>query len=90
LEAGALGVPVVATAVGGIPEVVEDGVTGILVPPGQPAAVADAVTRLLSDPAAARAMGEAARERVEREFTLERMVAGHLAVYESLLGSQGR
>jgi len=88
LEAGALGVPVVATAVGGIPEVVEDGVTGILVPPGQPAALADAVTRLLRNPILARAMGVAARERVEREFTLERMIAGHLAVYDGLLGSQ--
>jgi glycosyltransferase involved in cell wall biosynthesis len=87
LEAGALGVPVVATAVGGIPEVVEDGVTGILVPPGQPDALADAVTRLLRDPERARAMGEAGRARVEREFTLERTIAGHLAVYESLLGS---
>ena len=89
LEAGVLGVPVVATAVGGIPEVVEDAVTGVLVPPSQPDVLASAVTRLLHSPAAARAMGEAGRARVEREFTLERTVAGHLAVYESLLGSGG-
>jgi len=88
LEAGALGVPVVATAVGGVPEVVEDGVTGLLVPPCDPAALARAVTQLLRDPERARAMGEAARERVEREFTLECTVAGHLAVYESLLGAR--
>jgi glycosyltransferase involved in cell wall biosynthesis len=86
LEAGALGVPVVATAVGGIPEVVEDGVTGILVPPGQPTALADAVNQLLGDPVRARAMGEAGRARVERKFALERTVAGHVAVYEGLLG----
>jgi len=85
LEAGALGVPVVATAVGGIPEVVEDGVTGILVPPGQPPALSRAVTQLLRDPARARAMGAAGRARVERDFTLERTVTGHLAVYEGLL-----
>ncbi len=86
LEAGALGVPVVATAVGGIPEVVEDGVSGILVPPASPSELADAVMRLLREPAIARAMGEAGRARVEREFTLERTIAGHLAVYEGLLG----
>jgi len=90
LEAGALGVPVVATSVGGVPEAVADGVTGILVPPASPTQLADAVVRLLRDPAVARAMGAAGRERVEREFTVERMVAGHLAVYEGLLGSQVR
>jgi len=85
LEAGALGVPVVATAIGGVPEVVDDGVTGILVSPGQPPALAEAVTQLLRDPARARAMGAAGRARVEREFTLERTVTRHLAVYEGLL-----
>jgi glycosyltransferase involved in cell wall biosynthesis len=84
-EAGALGVPVVATAVGGIPEVVVDGVTGILVPPQDPAALADAIASLLDDPERARAMGEAGRQRVEQHFTVERMVAETLALYEELL-----
>jgi glycosyltransferase involved in cell wall biosynthesis len=85
LEAGALGVPVVATAVGGTPEIVVDGVTGLLVPPRDPAALADAITALVRDPDRARAMGEAGRRRVEEHFTADRMVAETLAIYEGLL-----
>jgi glycosyltransferase involved in cell wall biosynthesis len=84
LEAMALGRPVVATRVGGVPEAVEDGVTGLLVPPSDPAAMAAAILKLLRDPELAAQMGTAGRERVEREFTLERMSAGYLALYEEL------
>lgn len=84
-EAMALGKPVIASRVGGLPEVVEDGVTGILVDPDDPAALASAITVLLSDPDRARAMGEAGRVRVQENFTLERMTAGYLALYASLL-----
>jgi glycosyltransferase involved in cell wall biosynthesis len=89
LEAMAMGAPVVATSVGGIPEIVEDGVTGILVPPGDPAALAEAVGTLLSDPERARALGLAGQARVEREFTVERMTDGYLALYERLLAERG-
>ena len=86
LEAMALGKPVVATDVGGLPEVVVDGETGLLVPAGEPTSLARAIVQLLEDPERARAMGAAGRERVEREFTLTRMGREWLAVYEELIG----
>jgi glycosyltransferase involved in cell wall biosynthesis len=81
LEAMARGLPVVATRVGGTPEVVVDGETGLLVPPGDPAALADAILRLQRDPEAGRRMGEAGRPRVERIFDVCRMVAEYEALY---------
>src|SRR5262249_20949455 len=64
IEAMACGVPVVATAISGIPELIEDGVTGLLVPPDDPAALAGAIERLLGDPALRRRLGEAGQRRV--------------------------
>jgi glycosyltransferase involved in cell wall biosynthesis len=81
LEAMACGLPVVATRVGGTPEVVLDGQTGLLVPPGDPAALADAILRMRRDDETARRMGEAGRRRVERDFGVRRMVANYLALY---------
>jgi glycogen synthase len=69
LEAMACEAPVVASAVGGILEVVVDGETGLLVPPAQPAALAAALRRVLDDPALARRMGAAGRRRVEAHFS---------------------
>jgi glycogen synthase len=69
LEAMACETAVVASAVGGVLEVVEDGKTGLLVPPGRPDALAAAIRRLLDDPALARAMGQAGRRRVEEKFS---------------------
>jgi glycogen synthase len=69
LEAMACGTPVVASAVGGIVEVVDDGVTGMLVPPARPDELAAAIRSLLDDPARARAMGAAGRKRVEEKFS---------------------
>ena len=69
LEAMACQTAVVASAVGGIVEVVEDGKTGLLVPPARPAALAEALDRVLADPALARAMGQAGRRRVEAHFS---------------------
>jgi len=85
LEAMAAGRPVVATAVGGTPDVVLDGVTGLLVPPRDPAALARAIQSLLDDPARAREMGAAGRWRVEEHFSLEAVVARTVALYDSLL-----
>jgi glycosyltransferase involved in cell wall biosynthesis len=82
VEAMALGVPVVATDVTGIPELVEDGRTGLLVPPHQPEALAAAIRRVLSEPAWADALVRAGRGRVEREFDLEANVARLRALLE--------
>lgn len=71
LEAMAAGVPVVATAVSGLPEAVVDGTTGWLVEPDDPVALADALQRVLADPEKARAFGAAARARIAEEFTLD-------------------
>ena len=65
LEAMAAGLPVIATAVGGLPEVVTDGVNGLLIPPQDPEALAQALARLLDDPALAKKLGENARQHVE-------------------------
>jgi glycosyltransferase involved in cell wall biosynthesis len=74
LEAMAAGLPVVATAVGGVPEAITSGRDGVLVAPGDAPALADAVASLVADPARAAALGRAARARVEAEFTAARMV----------------
>jgi glycosyltransferase involved in cell wall biosynthesis len=85
LEAMACSVPVVAMETDSIGEGVKDGVDGCLVPPRDTEALAAAVIRLLKDQAFAQAIGAAARARVERQFTAERMVRGTLEVYEDLL-----
>jgi glycosyltransferase involved in cell wall biosynthesis len=85
IEAMAFGLPVVATTAGGLPEVVEDGVTGILVPPGDSRALADAIMRLLHDPSLRRRMGEAGRERVLAEFTVDRVAERTIEVYTGVL-----
>lgn len=89
LEAMAAARPVAATAVGGVPEAVVDGETGILVPPRDPERMAGAILALLSDPGRARAMGEAGRRRVKEKFFLEKTVREVEAMYEDLL-SGGR
>jgi glycosyltransferase involved in cell wall biosynthesis len=70
LEAMAAGAPVVAAAVGGIPDVVQHGANGLLVTPGDPASLADAIARLLDDRALAMRLGAAARETVARHHTI--------------------
>ncbi len=81
LEAGCAGLPVVATAVGGVPEVIEHETTGLLVPPGAPALLAAAVERLMDDPALAKRLGSALRERVAQKFTKDRMRLATLGLY---------
>ena len=85
LEAGAMGLPVVASAVGGVPEVILDGETGLLVPRMEPAPLSVALKTLLSDAAMRARMGAAGRVRIYENFTRERMVAETLAVYEQML-----
>ena len=74
LEAMSAGVPAVCTAVGGLPELIEDGVTGHLVAPRDPAGLAEGVLRVLEPPGRAAEMGAAARRRLEERFTLQRCV----------------
>lgn len=75
LEAMAVGLPVVSTDVAGIPEMVQDGVTGRVVPPGDPGAMADALLQLCADPAGARRMGQSGRARVAGQFTVVAMTS---------------
>jgi glycosyltransferase involved in cell wall biosynthesis len=86
LDAMACGKAIVATRTGGIPEVVDDGVTGRLVAPRDHAAMAQAILQLLEEDAVRQRMGDAGRARVEARFTVERMVAGTAAVYARLAG----
>lgn len=88
LESLALARPIVATRVGGIPEIVVDGETGLLVPPHDPAALADAVLRLLSNPAEAARLGEQGRWRVQREFSLTEMAWRTAEVYRQVLAAR--
>lgn len=85
LESMAAGVPVVATRVGGIPELVDDGVTGLLVPPRDPQQLAGAICRILDDRELHASFSRAARRRVRERFSLERMVRDTEALYLELL-----
>ncbi len=87
LEAMALGLPVVASAVDGVPEVVRDDRNGILVPPGKPAALAAALRKLLDEPARRTALGQAAQATISERFTLRRMLDEYQAAYTTLLAS---
>jgi len=90
LEAMALGKPVVATDVGGNPEVVADGETGFIVPPRHPEALARAITILLEQPLTARAMGQRGGARVRERFTLTQMHESLERLYVSTLQRKGR
>lgn len=84
LEALSLQKPVVATNVGGIPEIVEDGTTGYLVPPRNPEALAEKILLLLRHPEIAANVGQAGRKKVEKDFGLEKMVREYQSLYEEL------
>ena len=86
LEAMACGTAVVASRVGGIPEVVSDGETGLLVPPDDPGALAGALNSLLRDPGRAHAMGERGRERAIADFSWPAIAAQTVALYSELAG----
>ena len=88
LQASAAAVPIIASRAGGLPEAVADGVTGLLVPPGDGQALCAAMDTLLCDPARRRRMGDAGRARVLAEFSVETMAEGNLAVYRRVLASR--
>lgn len=88
LEGMLLGKPVIATAAGGVPELITDGETGYLTAPGDAAALAATLARVLADPAAARAVGERARTWARRRFALDRHVAEMSALYEHTTRTQ--
>jgi len=81
LEAGLASLPVIASRVGGIPEVIEDGAGGLLVPPDDPGALAEAIQSLIKNPERAARLGTALRAHVEKEFSKERMVQETFALY---------
>lgn len=78
--------PVIATRAGGVVEIIEDGVSGLLVPPGDVDALADALARVLADPKFAAALGEAGRKRVESRFTIGRIAREVETMYARLAG----
>lgn len=90
IEAQAAGVAVVAFASGGVPEVVVDGETGLLVPAGDTAALATAVIALLDDPNRRQALGRAGARRIRAAFGIDRMVQAYVARYEALLAGRRR
>ncbi|GIW87707.1 MAG: glycosyl transferase [Isosphaeraceae bacterium] len=89
LEACAAGIPVVASRVGGVPEIIDDGLNGWLVPPGDPAALSDRLAMLFDNPRQARAMGSAGRERVQRDFSFEAQAEAYARLLDRI-APQGR
>jgi glycosyltransferase involved in cell wall biosynthesis len=89
IEAGAAGKAVVATSVGGVPDVVRDGKTGLLAPAGDPRAVAMQIAALLDDSSRAAAMGRAGREWVRDRYSVQRLVADTASLYRELLARKG-
>lgn len=87
-EAMAAGRPVVGSNVGAVPELIEDGVTGLLIPPSDVSALATAIARLLANPALRDRMGQQARVRVEERFAMSSWVAEHVRIVESLAVSE--
>jgi len=90
LEAMAAGLPVIATRVGGTPEIIRDGHNGLLVPPSDPVALREALMKLLEDPALANGLGTAAKGTVEARFSMTRMVSETEALYTDLLARKQR
>lgn len=85
LEASAVGLPIVATTVGGNPEIVEEGQTGRLVPSENPAALAEAIIQMCRNRGQWPEMGRLGRDRIEKQFEISRMVRAYESLYEELL-----
>lgn len=88
LEAMACGTPVIASAVGGVPEIVREGVNGCLIPARDAPALARATLRLMGDPALRQRLARGARETVEAGFSQARFIEDHLRLYESILANR--
>lgn len=89
IEAMCLRVPPIVTRVGGMPELVEDGLSGVVVPPSDPAAIAAAIRRLISDPEMKVRLGEEARRRIEGTFSIDRTIAATKRLYEEAVATAG-
>lgn len=87
MEAMARGLPVIATSVGGVPELVDEGSTGWLVPAGDAGRLSNAMRECLANPEAALAKGRAGREKLQREFPSDRWIDAHVAMYGALASS---
>ena len=87
IDALALAKPVIATDAGGIPEIIENGVTGTLVPPADPQALADGIIKYLTDPKQAEQIGILGQKKVREHFCMDTMVEKNIDVYTQLLGS---
>ena len=87
IEAGACGVPVVATRVGGIVDILGEGKEGLLVPPGDPLALGEAILRIHKDPSLATDLSKRLREKVEKKYALPQMIDKTLLEYERALKS---
>ena len=85
LESMATSLPVLATRVGGNEELVEEGITGTLVPPGNPTTMSEAILRYARDVNTRVSQGEAARRRIEKEFTIDKMQEKYMSLYDQLL-----
>ena len=90
LDAMAMGLAVVGTRAGGIPEAVVDGETGLLIPVADPPALADAIVSLMNDPARRARFGDAGRQRVARHFTVDHLVERTFAVYQEVVSRAAR
>ena len=89
-EAMACGTPVLATTGGAFPEIIEDGKSGVLVPPGDPAALATEIERILDDSERRERLGEAGRKRIVDHFSWRDTAIGTEALYEEVLGASRR
>jgi len=89
LQAAAAGVPAVASAVGGVPDIIEDGRTGVLVPPGDVGVMADRIIVLAEDAARRQSLGQAAQQAAVPAYSVENMVRKIEALYESVLMEKG-
>jgi glycosyltransferase involved in cell wall biosynthesis len=88
IEAMAAGRPVIATRVGGLPDLIAEGETGLLVPPGDPDGLATAVLRLLHDPETACRMGQSAKAMVQERFSVQRLIVDMENLYHQLLAQK--
>src|SRR5262249_12102543 len=89
MEGSAAGLPVIASQVGGVPDLVEDGITGFLVPPNQVDPLADQLEKLLVDPELRQRMGQAGMEKMGCEFSVEAMVTRMTKVYKDTFLARG-